>query len=63
MTADDLERAIRALSKRKPFRPFLIEFHSSDRILVSHPEAIDRDGELFVYVVPITASGFLLGWA
>jgi hypothetical protein len=48
MTADDLERALRALARRRPFRPFLIELHSGDRIQVSHPEAVQRYGELFL---------------
>jgi hypothetical protein len=34
---------------RLPFEPFLIEFVSADRILVSHPEAVDRSGDLFLY--------------
>jgi hypothetical protein len=46
MTGDDRERALRALARRRPFRPFLIELHSGDRILVSHPEAVQRYGEL-----------------
>jgi len=66
MTADDLERAIRALCKHKPFRPFLIEFPSSDRLLVSHPEAIDRVGEvgeLFVYRGPDRGQRIFAGTA
>ena len=49
MTAEDLERALRALARRRSFRPFLIEFHSGDRLLVSHPEAVQRYGELFLH--------------
>jgi hypothetical protein len=52
MTANDLERAVRALARQRPFRPFLIEFHSGDRLLVSHPEAVIRDGELFLHRGP-----------
>ncbi len=52
MTADDLERGLRALVRRRPFRRFLIEFHSGDRLLVSQPEAIVRQGELFFYRGP-----------
>jgi hypothetical protein len=52
MTADDLERALRALTRRRPFRPFLIELHSGDRISVAHPEAVDRHGELFLHRGP-----------
>jgi hypothetical protein len=52
MSGGDLGRALRALARRRPFRPFLIEFHSGDRILVSHPESIYRHGELFVHLGP-----------
>ena len=52
MTADDLQRMFRALAKRRPFRPFLIELKSGDRILVSHPEAVNRYGELFIHRAP-----------
>ncbi len=49
MTGDDLGRALRAFARRRPFRPFLLEFDSGDRILASHPEAIHRYGELFLH--------------
>jgi hypothetical protein len=49
MTADALERALRAFARRAPFRPFLIEFTSGDRVPVAHPEAVGRRGELFLY--------------
>jgi hypothetical protein len=52
MNADDLERGLRALTRRSPFRPFHIEFNSGDRLLVSHPEAVGRYGELFLYRGP-----------
>jgi hypothetical protein len=49
MTGDELARALRALTSRRPFRPFFIEFNSGDRLRVSHPESVDRQGELFVH--------------
>jgi hypothetical protein len=52
MTADDFVRAFRAFARRQPFRPFLIEFHSGHRIVVSHPEAVARYRELFLYRGP-----------
>jgi hypothetical protein len=52
MTTDALERALRAFNRRQPFLPFLIELHSGDRITVSHPEAVVRQGDLFVYRSP-----------
>ena len=48
MTADNLERTLRSLVRRYPFRTFLIELLSDDRVLVSHPEAVSRFGELFL---------------
>jgi hypothetical protein len=42
-------RSVRAFTRRQPFRPFLIELHSGDRLTVSHPEAVAWRGELFVY--------------
>jgi hypothetical protein len=52
MTGDELERGLRAFTRRRPFRTFLLEFVSGDRIQISHPEAIDRFGELFLYRAP-----------
>ncbi len=52
MRAADLTRALRAFTKRQPFRPFFIEFNSGDRLQVTHPEAIDRQEDLFVFRGP-----------
>ena len=49
MTPELLERALRAFAHRRPFRPFWLEFLSGDRVQVSHPEAIERFGGLFLY--------------
>ena len=49
MTPEMLERALRAFAHRRPFRPFWMEFFSGDRVLVSHPEATERFGGLFLY--------------
>jgi hypothetical protein len=49
VTTDELHRVIRAFQRRRPFRPFLIEFSSGDRLLVRHPELIWRTNELFVF--------------
>ena len=47
MTADESERAIRAFLAERPFRPFIVEFLSGTAVLVQHPEAIHRHGDLF----------------
>lgn len=54
MTSDALARVLRSLCGRKRFRPFLIDFHSGDRVLVRHPEAVrflDED-QLIIHVDP-----------
>jgi hypothetical protein len=52
MTSDNIVRGVRALERRRPFRPYLIELVSGDRFLVSHPELIVPDGEMFAYCSP-----------
>jgi hypothetical protein len=52
MTTEDLEQALRAMARRRPLRPYFLEFISGDRILVAHPEAIYRQGEFFLYRGP-----------
>ena len=42
-----LDRALQAFIRRRPFRPFCLEFFSGDRVKVTHPEVIERAGELF----------------
>jgi hypothetical protein len=64
MSGDDREGALRVLAKRQPFRSFLIELHSGDRILVSHPEAVDRYGrygEVFLHRGPDRAHRIFAG--
>jgi len=48
MSGDELQRALRVFNMRRPFRPFLMEFMSGDRVLLSPPEAVDRRGDLFM---------------
>jgi hypothetical protein len=48
----ELLRSIRAFSKRRPFKPYLIQFHSGDEVLVRHPEAVNFRGELVYHVSP-----------
>jgi hypothetical protein len=48
MTDDELLRALRAFNSRRPFRPFIMEFMSGNRVLLSHPESVDRRGGLFL---------------
>jgi hypothetical protein len=46
MNTSNLLRVIKAFAKRKPFRPYLIELVSGDRIHVTPPEAVGLDGDL-----------------
>ena len=42
-----LDHALQGFNRRRPFRPFYLEFFSGDRVKVTHPEVIERSGELF----------------
>jgi hypothetical protein len=52
MTTADFVRTLRSFHRRRPFWPYLIELVSGDRLPVSHPEVIERSGQLFVYRSP-----------
>jgi hypothetical protein len=63
MTFQELDRVLRAFNRRRPFRPYLIEFVSGNRVLIGHPEAVSRTGTFYTYLDPkhrvrvFTASG------
>jgi hypothetical protein len=48
MTGDEFQLALRAFLQRRPFRPFALQFISGKEIVLPHPEAIDRYGDLFL---------------
>ena len=52
MIAANFDRALRALVKRSPFRPFTVELVSGDRIEVDHPEALVFRSGVAVYISP-----------
>jgi hypothetical protein len=52
MVATRFERSLRAMARRKPFRPFTVELVSGDRIEVDHPEALVYRAGVAVYVSP-----------
>lgn len=52
MTAENLERMLRAFQRRTPFRSFVVEMVSGSRIQVDHPEALVFRGGAAVYVAP-----------
>jgi hypothetical protein len=43
-----MDQALRAFTRRRPFRRFWIESNSGGRLLASHPETVRREGNLFV---------------
>ena len=50
MTAENFDRALRALQRRSPFKPFTVEMVSGDRFQVDHPEALVFRGGVAVFV-------------
>jgi hypothetical protein len=44
--------AYQAFARRRPFKPFLIELVSGDRIRVAHPEAVVVRGPFLYFVGP-----------
>jgi hypothetical protein len=40
MTKESFTRALRAFARRQPFRPFLVEFLTGERLLIKHPEEL-----------------------
>ncbi|MBV9009786.1 MAG: hypothetical protein JO354_11570 [Verrucomicrobia bacterium] len=59
MQAEAFDRALRGLSRRVPFREFLVELVSGTRFVIEHPEAlvfrngtaiyIDTNGDLTIF--------------
>jgi len=52
MTFDNLERALCGFTRRKPFRPFFIEFFTGERLLVKHPEGARIENQLVTFISP-----------
>jgi hypothetical protein len=49
MSGEELQNAIRAFERRRPFRPYYIDLSNGDRIHISHPETLERYAELFYH--------------
>jgi hypothetical protein len=47
-----LEKSLRALVRRTPFRLFAVELVSGERIEVDHPEALVHRHGLAIYISP-----------
>jgi hypothetical protein len=52
MTPAQFDIALRAFCRRRPFTKFLLEFMSGSQIVVRHPEAIRRRGDLYTMRAP-----------
>jgi hypothetical protein len=50
MTAEHFQTTIRAFQRRTPFRPYVVELVSGDRVIVDHPEALVLRGGVAVFV-------------
>jgi len=50
MTPEHFQTTIRAFQRRSPFRPYIVELVSGDRIVVDHPEALVVRGGVGVFV-------------
>jgi hypothetical protein len=48
MTTEQFDIAYRAFARRRPFRPFMIEFASGAEFLVVHPEAVRHEAQVYV---------------
>ncbi len=50
MIAEHFQTTLRAFRRRTPFKPYVVELVSGDRIRVDHPEALVVRGGVAVYV-------------
>jgi hypothetical protein len=50
MVAKSFDRALRALVRGRPFRPFTVELVSGDRFTVEHPEALAQNAGVAVHI-------------
>lgn len=48
MTGETFDAAYWAFCRRRPSRPFVIEFASGQQLLIGHPEAVRNEGPLYV---------------
>ena len=46
------QRSLRLFVKRQPFKPFVVELVSGDRIVIEHPEAVAMNGDAAFYLNP-----------
>lgn len=49
MTHDQFARSVRSLARRRPFRPFTIEFVNGKSLRITHPEGVASFQEVWLY--------------
>jgi hypothetical protein len=49
MNTAGFARALRAYSRRRPFRPYVLEFVTGEPLTVGHPEALAISGDVVIY--------------
>jgi hypothetical protein len=52
MTTENFEKVLRAMIRRKPFKPFTIELHNGDRFEIDHPEATVMRQGVAIFLAP-----------
>jgi len=50
MTSEHFQTTIRAFQRRSPFKSYIVELVSGDRVQVDHPEALVIRGGVAVFV-------------
>ena len=55
MTSEHFQTTIRAFQRRSPFKPYVVELVSGDRVRVDHPEALVIRGGVGVFVNAVGA--------
>ena len=53
MKDTSFQKSLHAFVSRRPFKPFIVELVSGDRIVVEHPEAFLMRGSAAVYLNPV----------
>ena len=52
MTSKQFDRAMRGFNQRRPFRRYWIELDRGSDFQITHPEAVRREEDLYVYRTP-----------
>lgn len=50
MTPDEVDRILAIMTRQRPFRAYVIELFSGDRLTVVHPEAVGRWNHFYYFI-------------